>query len=71
MGRKGSTLGEAMLMSASNNRLKMNKKPKMRQIAGIKKRRKLNNIFKSEVRKAAKIAAGRPIRQKRNRKEKP
>ena len=54
----------------SNNRLKMNKKPKFRQIAGRKGKRKFDNVFKSVVRRMIKMAAkeGRPIKHKRNRK---
>lgn len=53
-----------------NNCLKMNKKPKFRQIAGRKGKRKFDNVFKSVVRRMIKRAAkeGRPIKHKRNRK---
>ena len=53
-----------------NNRLKMNKKPKFRQIAGRKRKRKFDNVFKSVVRRMIKKAVkeGRPIKHKRNRK---
>lgn len=53
-----------------NNRLKMSKKPKFRQIAGRKGKRKFDNVFKSVVRRMIKMTAkeGRPIKHKRNRK---
>lgn len=67
------SIEEAMkmcLVQIPNNHLKMNKKPKFRQIAGRKGKRKFDNVFKSVVRRMIKKAAkeGRPIKHKRNRK---
>ena len=47
-----------------------NNKPKFRQIAGRKGKRKFDNVFKSVARRMIKRAAkeGRPIKHKRNRK---
>ena len=70
------SLEEAMqmcLVHIPNNCLKMKKKPKLRQIAGRKRKRKLDNIAKSVVRQMVKKVAkqGRPIKHKRNRKVNP
>lgn len=67
------SIEEAMkmcLVQIPNNRLKMNKNPKFRQIAGRKGKRKFDNVFKSVVRRMIKRAAkeGRTIKHKRNRK---
>ena len=73
MNQEKISIEEAMkigFVQIPNNRLKMNKKPKFRQIAGRKGKRKFDNVFKSVVRRMIKKAVkeGRPIKHKRNRK---